>query len=77
MEMHEKLEKLQGDFRNDQKAQDLITQLKTRFNELQEQVFTLEDFESNEFNEMNEEYYSVVREGDVDDMELFDFFWFK
>ena len=68
MEMHEKLEKLQGDFRNDQKAQDLITQLKTRFNELQEQVFTLEDFESNEFNEMNEEYYSVVREGDVDDM---------
>ena len=77
MEMHEKLEKLQGDFRNDQKAQDLITQLKTRFNELQEQVFTSEDFESNEFNEMNEEYYSVVREGDVDDMELFDFFWFK
>ncbi len=77
MEMHEKLEKLQEDFRNDQKAQDLITQLKTRFNELQEQVFTSEDFESNEFNEMNEEYYSVVREGDVDDMELFDFFWFK
>ncbi len=77
MEMHEKLEKLQEDFRNDQKAQDLITQLATRFNELQEQVFTSEDFESNEFNEMNEEYYSVVREGDVDDMELFDFFWFK
>ena len=77
MEMHEKLEKLQEDFRNDQKAQDLITQLKTRFNELQEQVFTSEDFESNEFNEMNEEYYSVGREGDVDDMELFDFFWFK
>jgi hypothetical protein len=77
MEMHEKLEKLQEDFRKDQKAQDLITQLKTRFNELQEQVFTSEDFESNEFNEMNEEYYSVVREGDVDDMELFDFFWFK
>ena len=77
MEMHEKLEKLQGDFRNDQKAQDLITQLKTRFNELQEQVFTSEDFESNEFDEMNEQYYSVVREGDVDDMELFDFFWFK
>ena len=77
MEMHEKLEKLQEDFRKDQKAQDLITQLATRFNELQEQVFTSEDFESNEFNEMNEEYYSVVREGDVDDMELFDFFWFK
>jgi len=77
MEMHEKLEKLQEDFRKDQKAQDLITQLKTRFNELQEQVFTSEDFESNEFNEMNEEYYSVVREGDVDAMELFDFFWFK
>ena len=77
MEMHEKLEKLQEDFRNDQKAQDLITQLATRFNELQEQVFTSEDFESNEFDQMNEEYYSVVREGDVDDMELFDFFWFK
>ena len=76
MEMREKLEKLQETFRNDEKAQELISQLRARYEELQNQVFSPEDYETDEFEVMNEEYYSIVREGDVDDMVIFDFLWF-
>ena len=76
MEMREKLEKLQETFRNDEKAQELISQLRARHEELQNQVFSPEDYETNEFEVMNEEYYSIVKEGDVDDMVIFDFLWF-
>jgi hypothetical protein len=76
IEMREKLEKLQEAFSNDEKAQELVSQLRARYEELQTQVFSPEDYESEEFEVMNEEYYSMVKEGDVDDMLMFDFLWF-
>lgn len=64
-------------FSEDEEVQKLIIKLRKRFNELQEKHFSDDDFLSDDFEEMNEQYWSVCRESDVDELDIFTFLWFN
>jgi hypothetical protein len=73
------IEKLLGfkeKFQKDEKTIALISELKKRYNEIQDEFFTDEDFVSYEFDEVNEEYWCEVKESDVEEREIFDVLWF-
>lgn len=73
----EKLVLLEEKFENDEEVKSLIEKLENRFNTLEGEVFTDEDFGSDEFSDMIEEYYSQLRENDPDDASIFQSLWFK
>ena len=73
----EKLVLLEEKFENDEEVKSLIEKLENRFNTLEGEVFTDEDFGSDEFSDMIEEYYSQLRENDPDDASIFQVLWFK
>jgi hypothetical protein len=73
----EKLVLLEEKFENDEEVKSLIEKLENRFNTLEGEVFTDEDFGSDEFSDMIEEYYSQLRENDPDDASIFQALWFK
>ena len=73
----EKLHLLEEKFENDEEVRSLIEKLESRFNTLEGEVFTDEDFGSDEFSDMIEEYYSQLRENDPDDASIFQVLWFK
>ena len=76
-ELIEKLHLLEEKFENDEEIRSLIEKLENRFNTLEGEVFTDEDFGSDEFSDMIEEYYSQLRENDPDDASIFQVLWFK
>jgi len=76
-ELIEKLLEFKEKFQKDEKSLALISELEKRYNEIQDEFFTEEDFGSEEFDEVNEEYWSEVKESDVDEREIFDVLWFK
>ncbi len=76
-ELIEKLHLLEEKFENDEEVRSLIEKLESRFNTLEGEVFTDEDFGSDEFSDMIEEYYSELRENDPDDASIFQVLWFK
>ena len=76
-ELIEKLHLLEERFENDEEVRSLIEKLESRFNTLEGEVFTDEDFGSDEFSDMIEEYYSQLRENDPDDASIFQVLWFK
>lgn len=76
-ELMEKLLLLEEKFDNDEEVRSLIEKLEKRFNTLQDEVFTDEDFGSDEFSDMVEEYYSELKENDPDDSSIFQVLWFK
>ena len=76
-ELMEKLHLLEERFENDEEVRSLIEKLENRFNTLEGEVFTDEDFGSDEFSDMIEEYYSQLRENDPDDASIFQVLWFK
>ena len=76
-ELIEKLHLLEEKFENDEEVRSLIEKLESRFNTLEGEVFTDEDFGSDEFSDMIEEYYSQLRENDPDDASIFQVLWFK
>ena len=73
----EKLVLLEEKFENDEEVKSLIEKLENRFNTLEGEVFTDEDFGSDEFSDMIEEYYLQLRENDPDDASIFQALWFK
>ena len=73
----DKLHLLEERFGNDEEVRSLIEKLESRFNTLEGEVFTDEDFGSDEFSDMIEEYYSQLRENDPDDASIFQVLWFK
>jgi hypothetical protein len=75
--LQEKLHDLQQEFSDNVEVQDLILKLREKFNELQEKHFSGDDFALEEFDEMNEQYWSVCKESDVDEIDLFTFLWFN
>jgi hypothetical protein len=75
--LQEKLHNFQMKFSEDEEVQKLIIKLRKRFNELQEKHFSDDDFLSDDFEEMNEQYWSVCRESDVDELDIFTFLWFN
>jgi len=76
-ELIEKLLEFKEKFQKDEKSLALISELEKRYNEIQDEFFTEEDFGSGEFDEVNEEYWSEVKESDVDEREIFEVLWFK
>ena len=76
-ELIEKLHLLEEKFENDEEVRSLIEKLESRFNTLEGEVFTDEDFGSDEFSDMIEEYYSELKENDPDDASIFQVLWFK
>ena len=76
-ELIEKLLLLEEKFENDEEVRSLIEKLENRVNTLEGEVFTDEDFGSDEFSDMIEEYYSQLRENDPDDASIFQVLWFK
>ena len=76
-ELIEKLHLLEEKFDNDEEVRSLIEKLESRFNTLEGEVFTDEDFGSDEFSDMIEEYYSELKENDPDDASIFQVLWFK
>jgi replication fork clamp-binding protein CrfC len=76
-DLQEKLHDLQQEFSDNVEVQDLILKLREKFNELQEKRFSGDDFALEEFDEMNEQYWSVCKESDVDEIDLFTFLWFN
>jgi hypothetical protein len=75
--LQEKLHNFQMKFSEDEEVQKLIIKLRKRFNELQEKHFSDDDFLSDDFDQMNEQYWSVCRESDVDELDIFTFLWFN
>ena len=53
-----------------------MAKLKGRFETLESEFFTGEDFGLEEFSDMAEDYYSTLRENDPDDASLFQVLWF-
>ena len=75
--LQEKLHNFQMKFSEDEEVQKLIIKLRKRFNELHEKHFSDDDFLSDDFDQMNEQYWSVCRESDVDELDIFTFLWFN
>ena len=75
-EMRDKLSKLISTFNQDEKSLKLIEELESRFKELMNAEFTEEDFMSDEFDEMAEEYSSICNEDNIDEVTYFDVLWF-
>ena len=76
-ELIEKLNELENRFYNDVEVNGMIEKLKEKFDTLFEETFTKEEVESDDFNEMGEEYYSALREDDPDNATIFQVMWFK
>ena len=76
-EMQNKIANLTKTFNNDEKAKGLIEELKARFNELLNAEFTADDFGTDEFSEASEDYFTMCRDGEPDEMTIFDILWFK
>lgn len=76
-DLNEKLWKLEEKFYSDEEVISLINQLKTRFKTLESEVFTEEEFDSDEYSQLCEEYYINCREDwDPDDYGIFTVMWF-
>jgi hypothetical protein len=73
----EKLQDFRQEFSDNTEVQDLILKLREKFNELQEKHFSDDDLDSEEFVEMNEQYWSACKESEVDELDIFTFFWFS
>lgn len=73
----EKLNGLENRFNKDSEVIELINMLKTKFDTHFNETFTQEEIESEEFDEMSEEYYCSLRENDPDDTTIFEVVWFK
>jgi hypothetical protein len=76
-ELIEKLNELENRFYNDVEVNGMIEKLKEKFDTLFEETFTKEEVESDDFDEMGEEYYSALREDDPDNATVFQVMWFK
>jgi len=77
VDLQEKLHAFQEQFSDDEEVQSLILKLRNRFNQLQDKHFSDDVYETQSFNEMNEGYWSQCRESDVDELDIFTFFWFN
>ena len=76
-QMVEKFLEFKEKFSGDDEVNQLLQKLRQRFAILQDDFFSSKDFESDEFEEMNEEYWAETKHRDVDDLNVFDFFWFQ
>ena len=76
-ELIEKLIELENRFCGDSEVKQIVETLKAKFDTLFNETFTQEEIESDEFDQLVEEYYSMLRENDPDDANVFQVMWFK
>ena len=76
-ELIEKLNELENRFCGDLEVKQIVETLKAKFDTLFNETFTQEEIESDEFDQMVEEYYLMLRENDPDDANVFQVMWFK
>ena len=76
-ELEEKLDDLISKFDQDPEVLSLTAKLKERFDALYQETFTSEDLETEEIEEVYEEFYASLRESDPDEVTIFDVMWFK
>ncbi len=76
-ELIDRLNELENRFLGDPEVIEMTEKLKMKFDTLFNESFTKEEVTSGEFDEMNEEYYSALREDDPDDSTIFQVMWFK
>ena len=76
-EMIEKLIELENRFCGDSEVKQMVETLKTKFDTMFNETFTQEEIGSDRFDQLTEEYYSMLRENDPDDANLFQVMWFK
>ena len=76
-ELIDRLNELENRFLGDPEVIEMTEKLKMKFDTLFNESFTKEEVTSGEFDEMNEEYYSALREDDPDNATVFQVMWFK
>lgn len=76
-ELIEKLNEFENKFERDPEVIELLNKLKEKFDSKFNETFSSEEIESDEFDEMNNEYYYALRENDPDDTSIFQVMWFK
>lgn len=77
-ELKDKLMELENQFLQDEEVIQLTQRLKERFDQLFGDKFTGDEVESSEFDQMSQEYYYDMRDGnDPDDFTIFQVMWFK
>ena len=77
-ELIDKLNELENQFLNDTDVIELTSKLKEKFYVMYNKTFTEEETNSDEFDEMSQEYYYCLREdNDPDDTTIFQVMWFK
>ena len=77
-ELIDKLNELENQFLNDPDVIELTSKLKEKFYVMYNKTFTEEETNSDEFDEMSQEYYYCLREdNDPDDTTIFQVMWFK
>ena len=77
-ELIDKLNELENQFLNDPEVIELTSKLKEKFDVMYNKTFTEEETNSDEFDEMSQEYYYCLRDdNDPDDTTIFQVMWFK
>ena len=77
-ELVDKLNELENQFLNDPDVIELTSKLKEKFDVMYNKTFTEEETNSDEFDEMSQEYYYCLRDdNDPDDTTIFQVMWFK
>jgi len=69
------LSEMRDKFNQDPEVIELITKLKSKIKELESEVFSEEERESDVFTEMCDMFYNQCRELKPDEVEVFDILW--
>jgi len=75
--MMEKLADFNTQFNKDPKVLKLLEELDTRYKELFNEAFSPEDVVSDEFDQMVNDCYEMVKDCDPDEVNIFDVLWFN
>jgi len=76
-ELLKKLFSLEEAFNEDEEVKLLTGKLKKRLETLEDQFFTQEDFNLEEYGDMLEDYHYNIKEKDPEDTSVFEVLWFK
>jgi hypothetical protein len=73
----EKLNEFENGFERDPEVIELVYKIKEKFDSHFNKTFSSKEIESDEFDEMSEEYYYALKENDPDDASIFQVMWFE
>lgn len=77
-ELTNKFEEFENKFKTDPEVIELVDKLKDKFETFYNETFTQDEIESDEYDELTNEYYHRLRDDlDPDDATIFQVMWFK